>query len=106
MIKGKINSTTLEEFTDKYVGKRGIKERGQFEFGLKSDILGEMIRKTRKEQHLTQEQSGKLVGVQKALISIILFVQSARKDGMFINPFSYFKLFKENLILVAGLYLA
>lgn len=62
---------TLEELTDKYIGKKGTKEREHFEFELKLDILGEMIRKARKAQHLTQEQLGKLVGVQKAQISKI-----------------------------------
>ncbi len=33
------------------------------------DILGRMIRQARKEHQLTQEQLGKLVGVQKAQIS-------------------------------------
>lgn len=47
---------TLEELTDKYIGKEGTKERDQFEFELKLDILGEMIKKARKEQRLTQEQ--------------------------------------------------
>ncbi len=62
---------TLEELTDTYVGKKGTPERNQFEFELKLDILGNMIKKARKEKKLTQEQLGKLVGVQKAQISKI-----------------------------------
>ena len=62
---------TLEELTDTYVGKKGTPERNQFEFELKLDILGDMIKKARKEKKLTQEQLGKLVGVQKAQISKI-----------------------------------
>jgi len=61
----------LEELTDTYVGKKGTPERNQFEFELKLDILGDMIKKARKEKKLTQEQLGKLVGVQKAQISKI-----------------------------------
>ncbi len=38
---------------------------------MKLDVLGEMIKKARKEKHLTQEQLGELVGVQKAQISKI-----------------------------------
>ena len=60
---------TLDELTDKYIGEKGSTEREQFEFELKLDILGEMIKKARKERHLTQEQLGELVGVQKAQIS-------------------------------------
>lgn len=62
---------TLEELTDKHIGKKGTIEREQFEFELKLDILGDMIRKARKEKNLTQEQLGELVGVQKAQISKI-----------------------------------
>ena len=62
---------TLEELTDSYVGEKGTVEREQFEFELKLDILGDMIKKARKEKHLTQEQLGELVGVQKAQISKI-----------------------------------
>jgi HTH-type transcriptional regulator / antitoxin HipB len=62
---------TLEELTDDYIGKKGTPEREQFEFELKLDILGDMIKKARKEKKLTQEQLGQLVGVQKAQISKI-----------------------------------
>lgn len=62
---------TLEELTDKYIGEKGTTDREQFEFELKLDILGDMIKKARKEQNLTQEQLGELIGVQKAQISKI-----------------------------------
>ena len=44
-------------------------ERAEYEMELKVDILGEMIKSVRKERHLTQEQLGKLVGVNKSQIS-------------------------------------
>ena len=62
---------TLEEITDKYIGEKGTENREQFEFELKLDVLGDMIKKARKEQKLTQEQLGELIGVQKAQISKI-----------------------------------
>jgi len=62
---------TLEELTDQYIGAKGSPNREEFEFELKLDVLGEMIKKARKEKHLTQEQLGELVGVQKAQISKI-----------------------------------
>jgi len=62
---------TLDELTDKHIGKKGTPERDQFEFELQLDIMGDMIRKTRKAQHLTQEQLGQLIGVRKAQISKI-----------------------------------
>jgi HTH-type transcriptional regulator/antitoxin HipB len=33
------------------------------------DFIGHAIKQTRKERHLTQEELGKLIGVQKAQIS-------------------------------------
>lgn len=62
----KMEKYTLEKLTDNYIGKLGTPDREQFEFELKLDILGDMIKKARKEKQLTQEQLGKLVGVQKA----------------------------------------
>lgn len=62
---------SLEEITDKHIGKKGTPERNQFEFELKLEILGEMIKKARKERKMTQEQLGELIGVKKAQISKI-----------------------------------
>ena len=59
----------LDNIKDKYLGKVGTEERDQYEFELKLDILGEMIKQTRKERNLTQEQLGELVGVKKSEIS-------------------------------------
>jgi HTH-type transcriptional regulator / antitoxin HipB len=60
---------TLEELEDRYFGKRGTPEREEYEFELSMEILGEKIKQIRKEKHMTQEQLGKLIGVQKAQIS-------------------------------------
>ncbi|MFC2138751.1 helix-turn-helix domain-containing protein [Bacteroidota bacterium] len=51
------------------MGKKGTEKRDQYEFELKLDILGEVIKKTRKERNLTQEELGKLIGVRKSEIS-------------------------------------
>jgi len=59
----------LSEIKDKFIGENGTQERDQYEFDLKLDLLGEMIKQTRLERHLTQEELGKLIGVQKAQIS-------------------------------------
>ena len=63
------NYKSLEELEDKYFGKHGTPEREQYEFELSMEILGEKLKQIRKEQRLTQEQLGKLIGVQKAQIS-------------------------------------
>ena len=67
--KGKMKMMTLDQLKDKHIGKIGTDERDKYEFDLKVDVLGEMIKSVRKERHLTQEQLGKLVGVQKSQIS-------------------------------------
>jgi DNA-binding XRE family transcriptional regulator len=60
---------TLEELKNRDIGKIGSPERDQHEFELKMEVLVEMIKSVRKERHLTQEQLGLLVGVQKSQIS-------------------------------------
>ncbi len=60
---------TLDEVQDKLIGKVGTPERDLFEYELQMDLIGKAIKQTRKERQLTQEELGKLVGVQKAQIS-------------------------------------
>jgi HTH-type transcriptional regulator/antitoxin HipB len=69
MAKTKMKSYSLSEMKDKYIGKKGTVSRDKYEFELRMDVLGHMIKKARQERNLTQEQLGKLVGVQKAQIS-------------------------------------
>ena len=67
--KGKMKMMSLEQMKDKHLGNNGTIERDEYEMELRVEILGEMIRTVRKEKHLTQEQLGKLVGVNKSQIS-------------------------------------
>lgn len=69
MAKTQMKSYTLAEMKDKYIGKTGTKERDEYEYNLNMEVLSHMIKKARQERKLTQEQLGKLVGVQKAQIS-------------------------------------
>lgn len=69
MAKTQMKSYTLAEMKDKYIGKAGTPERDEYEYELRMDILGRMIKTARQERNLTQEQLGELVGVQKAQIS-------------------------------------
>ncbi len=62
---------TLEEVQDRLIGKKGTPERDKFEYELQMDLIGEAIKQTRKERNLTQEELGKLIGVQKSQISRI-----------------------------------
>lgn len=65
----KKNYKTLGELEDKYYGKQGTIQREQYEFELTMDIIGEKLKQIRKDQQLTQEQLGQIIGVQKAQIS-------------------------------------
>ena len=69
MAKASVKSYSLAEMKDKYIGKVGTVERDSYEYELNMDVLSHMIKKARQERNLTQEQLGKLVGVQKAQIS-------------------------------------
>jgi DNA-binding XRE family transcriptional regulator len=60
---------TLEEITDKYVGKQGTVKREAFEEELRLDILGQTIKDIREKRHLTQSELGGIIGVQKSQIS-------------------------------------
>ena len=62
---------SIEQVQDKLIGKVGTPERDRFEYELQMDMIGKAIKQTRQERHLTQEELGKLIGVQKAQISRI-----------------------------------
>lgn len=69
----KMKTYTLEELTDKYIGKIGTPKRDKFDADLKEELqayhIGEAIKQARKANNLTQEQLGERIGVQKAQIS-------------------------------------
>jgi HTH-type transcriptional regulator/antitoxin HipB len=65
----KLKTYTFDQIKDEMIGKRGTSKRDDYEFELNLELLGEMIRTTRLQRNLTQEQLGELVGVQKAQIS-------------------------------------
>jgi len=64
-----LKTYTLEQVQDKLIGKMGTPERDLFEYELQMDLIGKAIKQTRQERQLTQEELGKLIGVQKAQIS-------------------------------------
>ncbi|WP_373494140.1 helix-turn-helix domain-containing protein [Aquiflexum sp.] len=69
MATKEIRKTSLAEMKDRYIGKEGTPERDSYEYELKMEVLGKMIKSARKERNMTQEQLGKLIGVQKSQIS-------------------------------------
>ncbi len=60
---------TFDQIKDEFIGEIGTDKRTQYEQELQLEIVGEMIRKVRLERNLTQEELGKLIGVQRAQIS-------------------------------------
>lgn len=62
---------TLEEMTDKHIGKRGTPERESFEAEVEAALIGASIKEARKSMNLTQKELGERVGVQSAQISKI-----------------------------------
>jgi DNA-binding XRE family transcriptional regulator len=69
MEKKKLKMMTLDQMKDKDLGEIGTVDRDKYEFELRMEVLGNMIKTVRKERKLTQEQLGDLIGVQKSQIS-------------------------------------
>ncbi len=61
--------TTIDELTDEIIGKKGSPERNTFEYDLKMDIIGTIIKETRLKQKMSQADLASKLGVQKAQIS-------------------------------------
>jgi HTH-type transcriptional regulator/antitoxin HipB len=79
---------SLEEMTDKHIGKIGTPNRDAFENELRLDLLGQTIKSIRQEQNMTQEELGKLVGVRKSQISKI---ENSLTDARFDTILKVFK---------------
>ncbi|MDX2191258.1 MAG: helix-turn-helix transcriptional regulator [Bacteroidota bacterium] len=79
---------SLEELTDKHIGKLGTEKRDVFENELRLDVLGHKIKEIRQERNLTQEQLGELVGVKKAQISKL---ENSLTDARFETILKVFK---------------
>ena len=84
---------SLEESKDLLIGKPGSPERDVYEEEIKLYAIGAAIRETRKQQNLTQEELGQMVGVQKAQISRI-------ENGKNLTFATVLKLFKAMNISV------
>lgn len=69
MATKELKTYSLAEMKDTYIGKVGSQERDEYEYELRMDVIGKMIKTARQERNLTQEELGRLVGVQKAQIS-------------------------------------
>jgi len=65
----KMKKYTLSEMEDRYIGKKGTVVRDEYEYELKMELLGRMVKATRKERNLTQEELGSIIGMNKSQIS-------------------------------------
>jgi HTH-type transcriptional regulator/antitoxin HipB len=68
-MENKLRIYTLDEAKDKHLGEIGTDKRDKYEYELRLDLLGEMIKQARQERHLSQ--LGEMIGVQKSQISRI-----------------------------------
>jgi HTH-type transcriptional regulator / antitoxin HipB len=73
-------TVSLDQMIDKHIGERGTDTREIFENELRIELLGHAIKEARQFRKLSQEQLGKLVGVQKAQISKI---ENSTKNARF-----------------------
>ncbi|RZJ61253.1 MAG: XRE family transcriptional regulator [Hymenobacter sp.] len=79
---------SLDEVMDKHIGSLGTPKRDAFENELRLDLLGRAIKEARQQRHLTQQQLGDLVGVQKAQISKL---ENSLTDARFDTVLKVFK---------------
>jgi len=61
--------TSIDQLTDEIIGKEGTPERDAFEYDLRMDSIGAMIKDARKKKKMTQEDLGEILGVQRSQIS-------------------------------------
>lgn len=70
---GNMKLYSLEEVKDELIGKIGTPERNEYEQKVEEALhayrIGEAIKNARLKHHLTQEELGERIGVQKAQIS-------------------------------------
>lgn len=69
MKKSLKNVRTFDELLDAKYGKAGTKKRNSFERGSDVFMLSVMLRETRREAGMTQEQLAEKVGTKKSYIS-------------------------------------
>lgn len=62
---------THEEMLDAVLGKKGSPRRDKHDSDIDTFLMGEVIRKSRLRQNLTQEQLGERMGVKGAWVSRI-----------------------------------
>ena len=65
----KLEMFTLDQIKNEFIGEIGTEKRTLYEQELQLEVLGDLIKKVRLDRNLTQEELGKMIGVQRAQIS-------------------------------------
>ena len=86
-----IKTYSLAEMKDKYIGEIGTIDRDEYEYELRMDVLGRMIKIVRQERNLTQEELGRLIGVQKSQISKLESSANSATIGTILKVFKALK---------------
>ena len=60
---------SLEELEEKYYGKKGTKKHQEYEAEVRLEIIGELMKQMRENNHLTQSQLAKKLHMDKTYIS-------------------------------------
>ena len=60
---------TFDQIKNEFIGETGSVKRTLYEQELQMEIIGDLIKKIRLERNMTQDELGKLIGVQRAQIS-------------------------------------
>ena len=60
---------SFDKIKDGFIGETGTVKRTLSEQELRMEMLGDLIKKVRLERNMTQEELGKLIGVQRPQIS-------------------------------------
>ena len=60
---------TFDQIKNEFIGETGSVKRTLYEQELQMEIIGDLIKKIRIERNMTQDELGKLIGVQRAQIS-------------------------------------
>jgi DNA-binding XRE family transcriptional regulator len=63
------NAKNFDELLDIKYGKTGTKKRDEFEEKAQYFVISEMLKETRKEANMTQEQLAEKIGTKKSYIS-------------------------------------
>ncbi|MDQ5929588.1 MAG: hypothetical protein QG594_1368 [Bacteroidota bacterium] len=60
---------TFDQIKNEFIGETGSIKRTLYEQELQMEMIGDLIKKNRLERNMTQDELGKLIGVQRAQIS-------------------------------------